>query len=346
MHNDFCDWVTCSGPADWSPGRRPPERIVEEYLELDEGRESVWMRPAKQMMECRNSDGSSSTKLMFRFVPSDPGADEQGRFWLDGNMGRIGRSDNLYGWSAYASAMRGIRQLLQHGLNILASPTVSRLDLTRNYVFKSARDMADYLHWVSGFKMGRAQPMPYPTGVTWVTDLWSAKFYDKSADLRRHKKTELCERIEAEQGFILRFEVTLRRQKLMSMGIENVEDLRDMSITEILDDMTEIFKAGARPAVADLLRDVKPRVASALLAWRDGYDFEAAMRDGLMSKATYYRLRKDVKALGYDIAYPAVELRFPVSIREVQPQIAECPDWYQESPGLSLVRVGSRSGGR
>lgn len=347
MQNDFCDWVTLSGPASWSPGRRPPDRIIEEYLELDEGRESVWMRPAKQMIECRNTDGSSSTKLMYRFIPhdlADKDAKGQGRFWLDGNLGRIGRSDNLFGHDVLRSAGLGMRLLDRHGLIFETSPTVSRLDLTRNLVFESATDMNQFIQWVSGFRVGRAEPRPYVTGCSWVTDNWSFKFYDKNADLRRHKKTAMADRLESESGFYLRAECTLRRTKLMQLGVNVLEDCEKLNISEVLDEYLSPFAGGARPAVADFLLDVKPRIASYLLAWRDGYDFAAAVRDKRMSKSAFYRIRTEIKQLGYDIAYPAVDLRFPVSVREITPRIANVPDWYEaQSSRLGMVKVGAHS---
>lgn len=345
MQNDFCDWVTLSGPASWAAGRRPPDRIIEEYLELDEGRESVWMRPAKQLIECRNDDGSSSTKLMYRFIPhdlADKEAKGQGRFSLDGNLGRVGRSDNLFGWDVLRSAGLGMRLLERHGLIFETSPTVSRLDLTRNFVFDSAVDMSTYIRWVSGFRVGRAEPRPYATGCAWVTDNWSFKFYDKNADLRRHKKTAMADRLESESGFYLRAEATLRRTKLMLLGVNVLDDCEDLNISEVLDSFLSPFAAGARPVVSDFLLDLKPRVATALLAWRDGYDFAGAVRDGRMSKSAFYRLRADIKQLGYDIAYPAVDLRFPVSVREIAPRLASVPDWYEkQSSSLGMVKVGS-----
>lgn len=345
MKNDFCDWVTLSGPASWAPGRRPPDRIIEEYLELDEGRETVWMRPAKQMIECRNSDGSSSTKLMYRFIPhdlADKDAQGQGRFWLDGNLGRIGRSDNLFGHDVLRSARLGMRLLDRHGLIFETSPTVSRLDLTRNLVFDSAADMTTYMRWLSGFRLFRAEPRPYLTGCSWVTDNWSAKFYDKNSDLRRHKKTAMADRLEAESGFVLRFEITLRRRKLMSLGFNVLDDCENLNISEVLDEYLSPFAGGARPVVDDFLLDLKPRIATAILAWRDGYDFAAAFRDGRISKTTFYRLRAEIKKIGYDIAYPAVDLRFPVAVREITPRLLTVPDWYEkESSSLAMVKVGS-----
>jgi hypothetical protein len=336
IQNDFCDWLTLSGPAMWEEGRRPPDRFVEEYLETSDGRESEWCRPAKQQMITRSPDGSASTKLMFRYVPSDVAEDlanrlkATGRFWLDGNMGRLWRSDNLFGHDVIRSAWLGLDLLAKHGLRLLSSPSVSRVDLTRNFSFHSARDLQDYLTWASGMKIGRAVPTVYPSGVTWVTDDWSAKFYKKGDDLRRHKQSTLADQVEESLGYVLRFEITLRTARLKKMNILTLIDCENLDISAVLDEYLSPFSTGSRPALPDQLFHVKPRVASALLAWRDGYDFMAAMRDGLLSKATFYRLRKDVLALGYDIALPAVDIRFPVSIREVVPSVTAVPQWYRD----------------
>lgn len=343
MQNDFCDWLTLSGPAIWQEGRRPPDRYVEEYLETGEGHETEWKRPAKQQMVARSQDGSASTKLMFRYVPSDPSEDRRdgtapgGRFWLDGNMGRLWRSDNVFGFGVARSAWMGLDLLARHGLNLLSSPTVSRIDLTRNISFPSARDLSDYLAWAQTLKIGRAVPTVYPTGAAWVTDDWSAKFYKKGDDLRRHKQSELADRIESSCGHILRFEITLRRQRLIKMGIQTLEDCQDLSISQVLDEYLAPFSLGAKPVLPDFLFDVKPRVASALLAWRDGYDYAAALADGRISKATFYRLRKDILQLGYDIALPAVDLRIPTQVRSISPVLAEVPDWYESPLKLRAV---------
>ncbi len=333
IQNDFCDWLTLAGPAEWEPGRRPPDRFVEEYIETADGRESEWCRPAKQQITTRNADGSASTKLMFRYIPGAVVSETDtsrmnGRFWLDGNMGRLWRSDNLFGHDVKRSAWLGLDLLAKHGLRLLASPSVSRIDLTRNFSFHTARDLQDYLTWASGMKIGRAIPTQHATGCTWVTDDWSAKFYKKGDDLRRHKQCQLAEQVEETIGFVLRFEITLRTARLKKMNIHYLTDCDELNISDVLDEYLEPFSRGSKPALPDFLFSVKPRVAAALLAWRDGYDYAAALRDGLISKATYYRLRKDVLQLGYDIALPAVDLRFPVAVREINPRVSPVPSWY------------------
>ncbi len=283
----------------------------------------VDLRDARQQDDTRRSD---STLVRVRWDP------ENQLLTLDGNMGRFGRRDNAWGESVWHAGWNFLDHLAKHHrLRLQADPAVKRVDLTANVLFENAREAYAYIQWAAGIKLGRAQPHEYPTGVAWVTENWSAKVYDKLADLRRHKHHELAAIIEEVEGYMLRLELTLRTDELARNGLDTLSKWQESE-----DAMTVIFTDKFRPlnrggAVIDEAHEHMPnRLTNALEAWRNGRNFLAALHDGQISRATYYRLRKELLQYGYDISQPCNVTRMRIKPREVNYRFAPMPEWYSQ----------------
>lgn len=327
----FCDWLKLKMPAKLDAA--PFERYIQCYRGQDGsdyGKSTDWVRPAwTEIRDPRQQDDqkrSDSTLVRVRW------SGEHESLTVDGNLGRFGWRDNVWGTSVYASAWNFLDFLAaHHRLNIQANPDVRRVDLTANVAFRDARDAYAYIAWTQGVKVGRAQPRIHQTGTAWVTENWSAKVYDKLLDMRRHGLHELAEKLASQVGYLLRFELTLRTDELNRYGLDNLKSWKEKeSAMNII--FTEKFKPLARggAVVDEAVRDMPVRLSNAVEAWRNGRNFTAAVADGALSKRTYYRLRKELLTYGVDISQPCNVTRLNIKPREVPFSFVAAPEWYRQ----------------
>lgn len=330
----FCDWLKLRFRVDTMPER------YERYVSCHTPDEKLWERLSwvsvtdlhhigafsgvEEVTDIRKSD---ATVIQAKYNP------ETGFLTYDGNLGRFGRGDNVWGQGVFASARHFLNRALAADRFLIMSPIeMRRVDLTCNLTFENASDAYAFLSWAGGVKLGRAQPDRYQTGVTWVTENWSAKVYDKMFDLKRHKLVDLAETISSEVGYLLRLELTLRTDELERLNVAKLDDWQneDQKMSVIF---TEKFKPLMRggAVVDELVEEMPTRLSNAVEAWRNGRNFTAAVQDGRMSRATYYRLRKELLAFGIDISQPADVTRLRIQPREVPFQFVDAPSWYWNS---------------
>lgn len=315
----FCDWVSCQVPVENVPSwfdRWIESRSDSGCLE--------WSRPA--WTEFRDGHTSASTKIQIRHNR------EAGVLKIDGNLGRFGHADNVWGQGVYAAASRFVDLLAsRHGVRQTGPVTLSRVDLTLNIAFGSSHDAYDWLRWAHTVKLGRTSATPYPTGVAWKTRRWYAKVYDKIADLKRHKLTALANTLEAEVGYLLRLELTLRTHELAHAGLDHlptwIEEENTMNV--IFSDKFKPLLEGRGATVDELSREMPVRLSNALDGWRNGRNFQQAIADGRMSKRTYYRLRKELMTYGIDISVPCNVTTLNIRPRDITPVPVSAPDWYR-----------------
>lgn len=318
----FCDWLSLSFAA------RVKENSFDRFIHCENAYGVQWRRPAwvdlrdgRQASDTRKSD-SSNIRVRWNA--------ETERLQVSGNLGRWGRRDNVFGVDVYRAAWRFLDFLMDwHRIELLTPPELSRVDLTANIAFQSAQDAAGYIQWAAGVKLGYTAPRLYPSGVTWVTGEWSAKVYDKLVDLRRHGQDDLADKLLAAVGYLLRLETTLRTDELQKYGMTALQ-----SWAERQDAMNIIFSDRFAPIrnpgnQADGVLDGMPyRLRACYEAYRNGTNYLAMVADGQMSRRTYYRLRKELRAFGVDISQPCNVTRLQVKPREVKFQFVEAPEWY------------------
>lgn len=319
----FCDWIKLSAPV------KSVHRSFDRWIECSSSGVIDWRRQAwvqvqdeRQVTDTRKSD---STKIRARYNA------ETSYIHIDGNLGRWGKRDNVWGRPVWQSAMSFLDFMADRETLILSgSPTLHRVDLTANIAFRTASEASAWIAWAQTHKIGRANPRPYATGSAWVTENWSAKVYDKLSDLRRLGHKALADTIEAECGYLLRLETTLRTDELTRLGLTDLAAWqgRDHTMAKIfMDRFKPLLRGGA--SVDELTDELPMRLSNALDAWRNGKDFHAAVRDGRLSRRTYYRLRSDLLAYGVDIASPCNVVAMRIKPREVQPAFVAAPEWYR-----------------
>lgn len=323
----FCDWAKLRFAVN-----EPPigtNYAIAQYnrdigLDANDWVRNAWIKHIKKpetVDELIGTSASSSVQLRYDA--------ESGFLDVDGNLGKWGRTNNVWNYGVYGACWRFLPSVLVGGVKVLGDIRIKRLDLTANVAFKSATDAYAYLRWAGMHKIHRLNPRPYLTGVTWVTENYSLKIYDKHADLKRNKLKLLSETLQSEFGYILRFEITLRSDELKKYEMEYLHlwQSKDNKMAEIFEDKFKpLLKRDV--SVDQVSDDMPTRLATALDSWRNGRNFPAMLADGKIKRATYYRLRKDLLQYGFDISQPCNVTALNIKPREVEFSFIDAPSWY------------------
>lgn len=323
----FCDWAKVRMSVSQAP-EGTDYKILQCNRSLGaenpDWERNAWVQHIKKPESIDEfHDSSASSSVRVRYSP------ESGYLDIDGNLGRWGRGDSVWGSGVYASVMGFLPNMLKEPVRVTSPIKMKRIDLTANVAFKSATDAYAYLRWAGMHKLHRINPRNYLTGVTWVTENWSMKIYDKIVDLNRTKNKLLSDKINAEVGYMLRFEITLRTDELEKYKMSLLSDWQHKEhMMGVI--FTDKFKTLLKNDVnVDIETEIMPaRLAAAVDSWRSGRSFPAMLSDGRISRATYYRLRKDLMEYGYDISQPADVTALNIKPREVEFSFVDAPTWY------------------
>lgn len=324
----FCDWLKLRFRAS------SLSEAFERYVSCHSQQGEHWRKLTWVTVKSFNAEGaemiedksSASSIVKCKYNP------ETGFVDVDGNLGRFGHADNVWGRGVYSSAWNFLNPFIAtERFQIKSDVELRRVDLTANVTFRDSQDAYAFLAWAKGQKVGYAHPTPYATGVAWVTENWSAKIYDKLADLKRHKMTPLADTLEGEVGYLLRFEMTLRTDELVKRKVDKLTDWQnEVDIMNVIfsDKFKPILRGGAM--VDEVTSDMPARLANAVEAWRNGRNFNSMVADHRMSRATYYRLRKELLPFGIDISQPVNVQTLNIRPREVPFQFVDAPSWYRK----------------
>lgn len=323
----FCDWLKMSDKGFTYQPLKWKSRI----MRVD-GHRIEWDR--KAWVDVR--DSSSRSQIKARFLDTgtlDDDGRQHGQFCIDGNLGRFGAENNLFGLPVKACSARVVPFLGEATDTFFAcNQTVElrRVDLTANFVFDDAASASAYIAWAGQNKLGQAHSRPYASGCAWVTENWSAKVYDKIADLRRHKSNDLADELLSREGYVLRLETTLRTDELKHLGVNTLDKWStDMENVIFSNRFRPLLPGSSLPSLDDLTKTLPVRLANAVDGWRNGRDFQAAMRDGRISRRTYYRLRADLLPHGIDIAQPCQVHTLAIRPRLIDMRPLARPDWLK-----------------
>ncbi len=305
-----------------------------------------------QFMEI-NADGS----LKFRidkfhiekgsFATSIALRSSVGRVELSGNVGRFGRSDNLFnsGWDDTLESA----QTLVSAFNLpLFTPgatysdsrgnvqsfgaSVTRLDLTRNYATGSGRHASAFLSWLDGQSLAyiRRGRKVGSTTVEWGSNKGRYKLiaYDKAQEMLDHsgdKDAMKANRVYqyCRDNGIIRVELKLKRQELADKGLRFLGDIDMGKLIQIYNEKTDFIK-GAEVDVSALdLSDLSSLSRMIYEAYMQGVDVSQ-----LVPRMTLWKHAKILRAYGVDItSNPSVQ-RLKTEVRRIQLASATMPDWY------------------
>jgi len=325
----FCDWLKVADSAYTYRPENWRARIMRAV-----GRSVEWERRA--WLDFKQT--SSTSTIRGRFFETGHLQDDGrqiGILHLDGNLGRFGNQSNVFGLSVDACSQQALQLVGQATDTYFDSPStlgLRRVDLTCNFAFSTAADAAVYIQWAAGHNLGRAAARTYATGCAWVTENWSAKVYDKLADLRRHKLNDLADELQRREGYILRLELTLRTDELKRNQLDTLDKWTPHMENVIFTEKFAPILRGENLPTLDKLADSLPtRLATCLQAWRNGMDYQAALKDRRISRATYYRLKADLLSYGVDISRPCNVHTLAIRPRLIDMRPLARPDWWEKA---------------
>lgn len=322
----FCDWLKLADAAfTYNP------RIWASRLMKMNGSKVVWQRQAWQELKESSSNSTIRAKFNAFGVLEDDGR-QNGHLHIDGNCGRFGERSNLFGLHVHESVGRVLDLLGTDTDTFFALPValqLRRVDLTANFAFSSAADASAYIQWAQQNNLGRATSRPYATGCAWVTENWSAKVYDKLADMRRHNLGDLADELQRREGYILRLEMTLRTDELRKQNLNSLDKWSaNMENVIFSEKFAPILRGENLPTLDELVDELPTRLATALHAWRNGMDYTASMRDAKISRRTFYRLKADLLPFGVDISHPCKVHTLAIRPRLIDMRPLEQPSWW------------------
>lgn len=137
---------------------------------------------------------------------------------------------------------------------------------------------------------------------------------------------------------VIRFELELKGKTLSEMKLNRLVGWNDDTMIILLEKyLPHVKQVVSFQSKVDLYSqlvavDVKPAYAKTAAAygqmWLDGHDIHF-LRSSLISKSTFYRVRKNLLLIGFDISSPLNMVHFPTQVKTVSLGSLPVPDWYQ-----------------
>ncbi|GBG13179.1 acriflavin resistance protein [Novimethylophilus kurashikiensis] len=330
MTDVFCDWIT----------------IYEDHPEgglpiINDG--AVWAVDSDGQVEWRTEKkfthvGSYDTKI--RIMCNGY------RVSVDGNIGRFGRADNVFGYSVRDCVLKLNSLLATFGLPpftfglglfnpneggiVTTGAIITRVDLTKNYVTGSPRQAARIVSYFAGQDAGRrATVMQYgDSGVSWNegSKYWYSKLYVKGESLGDHADPQLAEWVTA-QG-VIRHEISLKSRYLAQNNLRQILDWYHNEGTESMENIVygrfaEVLERGT--AVEHPLEQMPRKLRQLFNDWRTGTDL---WHDDSVSDRTRRTWRKQLLPYGIDIKQPSNAVRLATRVEVIKMQALEAPAWY------------------
>jgi hypothetical protein len=290
-------------------------------------------------------EGSYSTKIRVKC--------DGYRVSFDGNIGRLGRTDNVFGYSVVECIMKANDVLtalglppfthkhdtpIAHDKYIASGCIITRIDLTKNYVTGSKAKALRLINYFAGQDKGRrATSKQYgENGVSWGegSKYWYEKLYLKSDSLGDFINEEIKNWV-TENG-ILRHEISLKSRYLTQHGLRKIINWLPRYQTEyfegfnmeqeIYSKFTDILTRGT--ATRTPLEDIPKNLGRIARDWRSGID---VWHDDNYSERTRRGWRKALLEYGIDIKKTSNVTRLPIRVEVIEMQAAQIPHWYWES---------------
>ena len=283
--------------------------------------------------------------------------------WFDGNVSRWGRPDNVFGYS-FAKCLLIINNLLaslglppftegeRYVSNFKGEPRtcwtgaiVTRVDVTRNFSTGSKEDAYHFMRYLQGQQASRLKTGTYGEGETVDWGRGSRRLYFKAylkgPELRRHatraanaadsfvkppvdpyvmQLADWCDSVG-----LVRVEMTFKATKLHDMGCHYLGGF-DMKQLEIeFEERCEVLTRAT--AQVEELTQLPKALLSTYRMWQAGDDLTVKL-----SRATFYRHRRELLAYGVDIAIKSNVVPLKTRTRVIQLGPVSMPDFYELLP--------------
>jgi len=268
---------------------------------------------------------------------------------FSGNIARYNRRDNLFGYD-WPETVARINSLL----NLFSLPPftvgklfrfadrgwtwtgarVSRIDVTVNYGSGSAHALAALLRALSGHHVGRQKGQLRPDGMTVEYGRGSryvyGKFYSKAAEFIAHQGRKSGAHVAqdvidyATELGIGREEFTLKGNFLLQNGLSYLGAITHSGLVDIYCHRSQLRRL--QQVCYDDFSELPRRLRATYAAWRDGEPIK-------VSRATFYKHRRDLLKYGVDISIPSNVRTMPIRIHKVDVAALEAPSWYRQKYG-------------
>ena len=265
------------------------------------------------------------------------------RIWLSGNVGRLGRPDNVWGYDL-DGILRLANRILAHlglpafsaGVRLPATADqaerwtgarIHRLDITQQLACGNLSQARAYVRWLQGRSLKRiSKGQAGNESVWWANTRMMLKCYIKALEMIAHGQldTDPVYQFCRDAG-IVRLELELKRRTLADHHCQYLGQLTMGQLIQLHTHYSEPLRTHDASSDADLLDNLTPRLRTAAAAWLAGVDLRATF-----SRATYFRYLRQLKEHGLDISQPRDVTRLPVKIRTIDLQPAAAPHWYWE----------------
>jgi len=278
------------------------------------------------------------------------------RVSLSGNIGRLNRPDNVFGYNIDECKRRcnevmdslglprfhdGQRLSIpakrdRAGIVMYNGARFSRVDLTRNFTTGSEKNASDMLYWLASQRILRTSTTAEDNTVYYgrKSQYQTIKVYGKANELRAHlgasKKAvdnelllyrQHLQRWAASVG-LLRVELSMKRKMLDQKGLKHWATLNDTTATREYDNGIE--KMEKRMIINDELENLKPNHRAIANAYMRGEN----LKDYGWSTATFYRHRRAILPTGIDIKATLNVRALSIQPRVIELRSVEVPEFY------------------
>lgn len=287
-------------------------------------------------------EGSHSTAVMLRCDGS--------RVEFSGNIGRLGRSDNVFNLD-FDSTMSKLNSLLadfglppfSHGEfytdakgNLQTTGAViTKLDATNNLDTGSPQNLAALMNYLEGQTMAYIRKGRRIGSSTLVfgsrKGRYQLEIYDKAREMLDHcKGDEERAAMKASPIYkyclsrgIMRLELKLARQALEQNGLRFLSEVTMGKIINLFESKLEILRRGDELPASFEVEALPRKLRQTAQIYLSGGD----CRIGI-SRATFFRQASALREYGIDIATAFKVERLPIKVRCIDYSTAVAPDWY------------------
>jgi len=258
--------------------------------------------------------GSFEKKISVKSVGGD-GTGLATHLWVNGNPSKFLQGHNVFGSDNIISLMSDLFDVIAPQFGLEPTPEelhrirtgdyeLTMVDINYSYELPSRPDVLAFIRALE-FKAKTRHGRPATKGGTLYfgknSRRWALKFYCKAEEIQT-KAGGLPDNLKsigiedwAENK--LRIELRLLSKQLKTLNIVKVKDLLIDKVKCIFDEYLRKVEMSEQIALTDeRMADMPNKLRSTYTLWLEGHDLR-----NLLSKATYYRHRIDLKEYGINI---------------------------------------------
>ena len=319
------------------PCRHDPSKLISGMvMSFDPQGNNEWVVNKKLSVE-----GSHSSKIQIASADTS-------HIWVSGNPVKFLQGHNIFGSNDLKKIMAKFFDALlqQDALGLDPHPfqydyiqqgvySLSRVDMNESWHLDNKNDV---LAWIRAFgstvrlkHRGAAQFSGDTAYIGKNSRRWSAKCYSKGHEItaKGHqlpKELQIPELLEyADKS--LRLELVMRQLELKRRGLDMAWYWHESTAKMLLQTMVlDNLELSSTFMIDDKILDTLPtRLRLVYQTWKNGDDLKQ-----IMTKPTFYRVRKQLLAFGIDIAVVNEKNNIIPLIRYLEAEPVGIPDWAYE----------------